>query len=337
MPAAVQGRDRHAVQRGMELKAARMRRTRYAMRFAATGKLKTAVSIVLLGALAACGSKNEASSGQALASVDGKEITIHQLNAELGRSGAREASKQLLDGLVARQLLVNAARKEKLDSNPSVLADIERAKDLVLAQSYVQMKLSKPARPSQQEVDDFYRQHPDWFAQRKQYEFSELVISNANLSKELNELMTGTRPLEEVAGWLNARNIPFTRLQVVKTSMDLPPPMLEGLKGMERGRLFIVKEGDSAILAALADVKSAPVSQSAAAAQIEQYLVAQGQGRITDQELNRLKADAKIDYFDKAKALKDLAAAPAATTAVQGSGAAAPKDDAVARGLSGIK
>lgn len=307
-----------------------MTKTKHALS-AATGGLKAAACISLLGLLAACGSKNEASSGQALASVDGKEITVHQLNAELGRGGAREANKQVLDGLVARQLLINAAKKEKLDSNPSVLANMERAKELVLVQSYVQMKLSKPARPTQQEIADFYAQHPDWFAQRKQFEFSELVISNANLNKELNELMVGSRPLEEVAAWLSARNIAFTRLQVTKTSMDLPPPMLAELKTMERGHLFIVKEGEAAILTSLADVKNAPLTQIAAAPQIEQYLLAQRQGQITDQAIGNLRAEAKIDYFDKAKTLKD--AAPVATAVEPG----AAKDDAVARGLSGLK
>lgn len=299
---------------------------------AATGALKIAAGVALLGLLAACGSRNEASSGQALASVDGKEITVHQLNAELGRGGAREASKQVLDGLVARQLLINAARKEKLDANPAVLANMERAKDLVLAQSYLQMKLSKPARPAQQEIDDFYVKHPEWFAQRRQFEFSELVIDNANLSSELSALMVGTRPLEEIASWLDAHRIAFTRLQVTKTSMDLPPTMLEELKRMERGRLFIVKEGGSAILTSLADVKSAPLSPVAAGPQIEAYLMAQKQGQITDQALNQLRADAKIDYFDKAKSLKDQAPAPMA--AVQ---PASGQDDAVSRGLSGIK
>ncbi|KAF1043017.1 MAG: hypothetical protein GAK35_02399 [Herbaspirillum frisingense] len=312
-----------------------MRTKRVITRSAATRGLKNAAVIALLGLLAACGNKSEVSSSQALASVDGKEITIHQLNAELGRSGAREASKQVLDGLVARQLLVNAARKEKLESNPTVLADMERAKDLVLAQSYVQMKLSKPARPSQQEIGDFYNQHPDWFAQRKQFDFAELVISNANMSDELNKMMVGTRPLEEIASWLNAQRIPFTRMQVTKTSMDLPAPMLDGLKGLERGRLFIVKENDSAILTSLADVKSAPLSQVAAAPQIEQYLMAQRQGEITDRELNRLKSEAKIEYFDKAKTLKDLSAAPADPAAT--TGAAPARDDAVSRGLSGLK
>nr|WP_198980347.1 EpsD family peptidyl-prolyl cis-trans isomerase [Herbaspirillum sp. ASV7] len=275
-------------------------------------RLKTGAALLTLAVLAACGRQAQVSSGQALASVDGQEITIHQLNAELGKGAVREASKQMLDGLVARQLLVNAARKEKLDSNPTVLADMERARDLVLAQSYVQMKLARPSRPTQQDLDTFYAQHPDWFAQRQQFEFAELVIDKASVNEELNKMMVGVRPLEDVAAWLQKQHIPFTRLQVTKSSMDLPAPMLEGVKKMEKGQLFIVNEGNAAILAALADVRNAPLSRAAATQQIEQMLFSQRQGEITEQAVARLKSDAKIVYFDSAKTLKDSNAAPVA-------------------------
>lgn len=287
-----------------------------------TGTIATTLAALpLLLVLAACGQQQQAGSGQALASVDGREITIHQLNAELGKGAASQADRQLLDGLVARQLLVNAARKEKLDTNPTVLADMERAKDLVLAQSYAQMKLGKPSPPTRQQVDAFYDQHPDWFAQRQQFEFAELVIDRASVNDELNQLMTGVRPLTEVAAWLQKQHIPFTRLQVSKTSMDLPAPMLAGLKKMERGQLFIVNEGNAAILAALADVRSAPLTREAAAQQIEQYLLAQRQNEITEQAVARLKSEASIVYFDAAGKLKDSAAAPAPVAeAVPGAG-----------------
>jgi hypothetical protein len=65
------------------------------------------------------------------------KITIHQVNNELAKTGGTQVTKQLLDGLVARQLLVNAAKKDKLDTDPAVLADMERSRNLVLAQSYV--------------------------------------------------------------------------------------------------------------------------------------------------------------------------------------------------------
>ncbi len=294
------------------------RADRLTLSLAAARWLKAGAALLMLGMLAACGRDAPVSSGQALASVDGREITIHQINAELGKGAAREADKQLLDGLVTRQLLVNAARKEKLDNNPTVLADMERARDLVLAQSYVQMKLAKPGRPSQQDINAFYDQHPDWFAQRQQFDFAELVIDKASVSEELNKMMVGVRPLEDVAAWLQKQHIPFTRLQASRSSMDLPAPMLEGVKKMERGQLFIVNEGNTAILAALADVRSTPLARAAAAQPIEQMLFNQRQGEITEQAVARLKSDARIVYFDSAKALKDSHATPVAVAAPAG-------------------
>lgn len=76
-------------------------------------------ALVLLAAagLSACGDK-EKKPGQSLASVNGKEITILQLNEELQRAGVQSAqqanaSKQLLESLIDRQLLQNEAEKEK--------------------------------------------------------------------------------------------------------------------------------------------------------------------------------------------------------------------------------
>jgi EpsD family peptidyl-prolyl cis-trans isomerase len=71
--------------------------------------------------------------GQALASVNGDEITVLQLNEELQRAGVQAgqqevASKRLLEGLIDRQLLVAEATKEKLDRDPKVVQAIERAR-----------------------------------------------------------------------------------------------------------------------------------------------------------------------------------------------------------------
>ena len=87
---------------------------------------KALVSAMLLIGLAACGEKKpaSASSSQVVAIVDGQEITIHQVNNELAKTGGQQVTKQLLDGLVARQLLINAAKKDKLDTDPAVLAGL---------------------------------------------------------------------------------------------------------------------------------------------------------------------------------------------------------------------
>jgi len=305
---------------------------------------KGILSAVMLMTLVACGEKKESAPGQAVASVDGQEITIHQLNNELAKTGGSEMTKQLLDGLVARQLMLNAAKKDKLDTDPAVVADIERARELVLVQAYLRSKLTAPARPSAQEIEDFYKKNPDLFAQRKQFEFSQLIIAAVNLTPELNELMGQNKTLEDIAAWLDVHHVQYARGQVIKTSADLPPPMLASLKTMERGRLFIVKEGASAILTSLQDTRNMSLSLPLATQQIGQILMSQKQAQMTEQVLARLKADAKIDYTEQAKSFKDLSAQMPAMAAGgkdnEKSGernGEAIKSDSVARGVAGFK
>jgi len=300
---------------------------------------KAVVSALLVVALAACGEKKASSSSQVVANVDGQEVTIHQINNELAKSGGAEVTKQLLDGLVARQLLINAAKKDKLDNDPAVLADMERARDLVLAQSYVASKVKAPTRPLDQEVEDLYRKNPDWFAQRKQYEFAQLIIARSNLTPELNALMeqTGKR-LEDVMAWLDSHRIQYARQQVVKTSADLPPQMNATLKTLDRGAMFVVIEGPTAILTSVQDVKSSPLSLALASPQIVQYLMTQRQNQASEQLVERLRKEAKIEYSAQAKSFKDLTAPAAGEASGEApNDAEAAKNEAISRGVAGFK
>jgi peptidyl-prolyl cis-trans isomerase C len=119
------------------------------------GKRALCAALILVAAgLSACGNKTkEAKPGQALASVNGEEITVLQLNEELQRAGVGAAqqdaaSKQLLQVLIDRQLLQSEAAREKLDRDPKVMQAIERAKALIVAQAYMQKRVGNQARPT---------------------------------------------------------------------------------------------------------------------------------------------------------------------------------------------
>ena len=274
--------------------------------------------VVLLAAigLSACGGKKDDKPGQALASVNGEEITVLQLNEELQRAGVQAAqqeaaSKALLESLIDRQLLQNEAVKDKTDRDPKVVQSIERAKALIIAQAYMQKRIGTISRPTAAEVEDYFNKHPEFFTQRKQFDMRELVIATADMNDKLKAAMDSAKSLEEVAVWLEANNVKFARTQLSRTSADLAPELSSKLMSMPKGQLFIIREGDRTLLIALADIKDSPVTLAQATPQIEQFLFNKKTKEAADAELKRLRAQAKIEYLNKKDSAAPAAGAPA--------------------------
>ncbi|MRX19232.1 peptidyl-prolyl cis-trans isomerase, EpsD family, partial [Pseudoduganella sp. FT9W] len=273
-------------------------------------------AVALASTLAACGGDKGAKSGQALASVNGEEITALQLNEELQRSGvsAEQAqqpavTKQLLENLVDRQLVINEAVKEKVDRDPQVVRAIERAKALLIAQAYMQKKVGAVTKPTPAEVAAYYSEHPVFFAQRKIFDMRQLIINGSDIDDAVKGVIDNAKSLEEVAAYLDAHKVKFSRNQIQRSSSDLPPELSSRLLAMKPGQLFLVKEGSRSVLATVVETKEAPVTLEVATPQIEQYLFGTKNKEAAAAEVQRLRAAAKIEYLNKAAA---PASAPAA-------------------------
>ena len=292
---------------------------------------RAALVLALALALAGCGGKAK-QSGQALASVDGKEITALQLNEELARANIAPdqqaaASKQLLQQLVDRQLLENAAEADKTDRDPKVVQAIERAKALIIAQSYMQKRLGAPVQPTPAEIEDYFNKHPNFFTNRKQFDMRQLIIATKDVDPALKAAMDGAKSLDEVATWMDAHQVKYSRNQVSRTTADLSPELGTKLESMPKGQLFMIREADRSLLIMIADVKDAPVDLATAGPQIAQYLMNTKNKAAAAAELERLRGTAKITYSNGASA---PSAAPVAAPP------AAPAD-ANARGVAGMK
>ena len=301
--------------------------------------------LVLLAAagLSACGNK-EKKPGQALASVNGEEITVLQLNEEMQRANVQApqqeaASKQLLESLIDRQLLQNEAAKDKTDRDPKVVQAIERAKALIVAQAYMQKRIGTIARPTKQEVEEYFHKNPQFFSERKQFDMRELVIASADMNDQLKAAMDSAKTLDDVAAWLDTHKVKYARTQLSRTSADLAPELSAKLLSMPKGQLFIIREGVRTLLISLADIRDNPVTLAQAAPQIEQFLFNKKNKDAADAELKRLRATAKIEYLGKG-------ATPAAASAAASGAAPAPaappaavqsSSEANDRGVAGLK
>lgn len=301
--------------------------------------LMCAASVLVALSLAACGSKEEAKPGQALASVDGKEITVLQLNEELMRANVpvtqqEQARKRVLEALIDRQLLETEAAKEKIDRDPKVMQSIERAKSTIVAQAYLQKRIGTPARPSQQEVQQYYTQNPQLFSNRKVFQMNQLVVATTDVTDAAKAAIDASKSIDEVAAWLDSNKVKYARGQLARSTQELPPELAGKLLAMPKGQLFIIREGDRSMLLSIQDTKDAPVTLEQATPQIEQFLMNKKNKEAAEAEIKRLRAAAKIDYLNKSDA-QTATATPAA-----GAGSAAPADEARAaneRGAAGLK
>ncbi|RLM48461.1 peptidyl-prolyl cis-trans isomerase, EpsD family, partial [Halobellus sp. Atlit-31R] len=142
------------------------------------------------------------------------------------------------------------------------------------------------------------------------------------------------KSLEEVAVFLDARNIKYGRAQVTRSTADLNPQLSSKLLSMDKGQLFAVKEGDRAMLISIAEVRDAPVTLAIAGPQITQYLMNKKQKELAAAEIQRLRGTAKIAYLNKDYAPTPNAPA-SAPAGVPASGAPAAAPDAGASAVAG--
>lgn len=261
-----------------------------------------ALLLVTAVGLSGCGSK-EKKAGQALVRVNGEEITVLQINDELNRAGVKAeqqeaATKQLLESLIDRQLIMAEAKRNKIERTPEVMQAIERAKAQIIAQAYLKSIVSKIAKPSVAEIDDYFQKHPEYFAQRKQFDMLQIAIATKDFSSELKLAVDSAKSLDEVAAWLDRHNVRYARGQLSRSTTDLPEQMVAKLKEMKKGQLFIVNEGENSMLNSITDIKDSPVTAKNAAPQIEQYLINKKTKEAADAEIKHLRSSAKIEYLN---------------------------------------
>lgn len=267
---------------------------------------KRALCVVLvLGTalgLSACGNKDK-KAGQTLVRVNDAEITVLQLNDELKRAGVKPeqqeiASKQLLEALIDRELVLAEAMRNEIDRSTEVVQAIERAKAQIITQAYMRSIDSKIAKPTVSEIGDYFQKHPEYFSERKQFDVQQLVMATKDFSADFKSVVDSAKSLDTVAAWLDGHQIRYVRGQLSRSTTDLPENMVEKLKNMQKGQIFIVNEGESSMINQISSIRISPISAKIAEPQIAQYLYNKKIQEMAKAEITHLRASAKIEYVN---------------------------------------
>ncbi len=178
--------------------------------------LSTAMALLLAG----CGDKKDGGNGdkptgQVVARLDGTDITLLEVNAELAGAqippnmSRRDAEIAALQQIINRRALVQMARERKLDQSPQFKLQERRASEQLLAQALAADIASKVPQPTREDVDKFIAENPHLFDQRKIWEVDQIRFARP---AELEKLpLASVKTMEGVEQVLREAGITFER------------------------------------------------------------------------------------------------------------------------------
>lgn len=276
--------------------------------------------------LAACG-RDEPGAGatQVAATVNGEEITVHQINHVLKSSrGVTEANvdqvkREILDRLVQRELLVQHAVAQGLDHDANVLQDLDAARRDVLARAAMGREAEAAPKPDGAAVRAFYREHPELFAQRRLYRFDEVRLNRMpdDGGVLLGELERAGDLRQAVARIRKSGGDVAIVANVLRPTEHVPAELRERVREARVGTLLRYPTRDGLMLAELREVIDAPLNEEQATPAIEQILSIRARQEQMASATTRLQEAATVAYLGSYQRTPDTAA-PAAAGAAPG-------------------
>jgi EpsD family peptidyl-prolyl cis-trans isomerase len=266
----------------------------------------TATSLLFTIALATgCDRKEEAKlATQVVARVNSQEITVHQVNNVLARNqniapeAAAQAKREILDKLIDQHLAQQKAIENKLDRSPGVVQAIEAAKTEILARAYLEQIAAAIPKTAAWEVQKYYKEHPELFAQRRVFNLEEIAfVAKDDIAAGVREQLPKARSMQEIVDWLQLREVKFAVNRGVRAAEQIPLEILPRLQAMKEGQIQLFEAAsDRFQVIRVVAYKLEPVDEATATPRIQQFLWNRRTSEVIAKEMKRIKEQAKIEY-----------------------------------------
>lgn len=248
--------------------------------------------------LAACGKE---ATGQVAAVVNGEEISLQELNMEIGGMPLPEGAnkdkvrQQILQRIVDRRLLAGAAREEGIDRDPEFLMRKRQLEEALLIQLYGKKTGNSLRLPDDAAVTKYIAENPQAFANRTIYTLDQVqfnVPPKADTLKALESLHS----LGAVIAFLEQNKIPFSRQTNKIDSAQVPPEMLKQILALPPGEPFFVPAAGAVAVSVVVGSQPVTVPSENTRPMATQALRNQELGKILDARLKEAKKKADIKY-----------------------------------------
>jgi EpsD family peptidyl-prolyl cis-trans isomerase len=295
-------------------------------------------SLSTLGLVGGCGEKKkDRLEIQAAARVNGREVTVQQINMVLQQQRnlrpeqADAAGRQILERLIDQTLALQKAEELKLDGDPRVQQQIEAARREIVARAYVEKIGEGAAKPTPEEISAYYKSKPALFSERRIYSIQELVIeARPDQIPLLREQLGAAKSITEFVDHLKANDFRFAANQAVRAAEQLPMNVLESVSRMKDGQATLTQVPNGVLVVVLAGSRSQPVSEEQARPAIEQYLLNERKRKLVEDDVKSMRAAAKVEYLGQFAA----GPKPGASTPAPGMQPTSPPGSAPGLGLN---
>lgn len=308
------------------------------------GVAKLLISVLALGAIAACGGDDETDkpASQVAAKVNKEELSVHQVNYVLQRQPglqpeqAPAASRQVLERLIDQELALQKAEETKIDRSPRVLQAMEAARREIVSRAYLEKLGEDAAKPTAEEIRAYYDANPALFKERRIYSFQEIGIeAKPEQAEALRKQLESAKTVNEFLEYLKANDIRFAGNQAVRAAEQLPLNRLPIVAKMKDGESMFNVLPNGVQVVVLAGSRNQPVDLERATPAIEQFLLNERKRKLIEEDLKAMRAGAQIEYVGEfAKGGASAPQAPVAAPAAQ-TPASAGLD--IEKGLRGLK
>jgi peptidyl-prolyl cis-trans isomerase C len=203
--------------------------------------------------------------GQVIAVVNGDEVTMTDLRAEIAGISAPnpEAQKALelasLQQIVGRKILSDAAHAQDLDKTPEFAVQRKRALEMVAALILQRKLAGQVPPPTRDEAQRFVEEHPDMFAQRRFYILDQIRMKrppDAQKLKQLEPLKTMT----EVEGWMAQQKVDYERAVDAFDTFGTDPRLVDFIEKLPPSEVFVVPRGDILLINQILEVRQVPLT-----------------------------------------------------------------------------
>ena len=226
-----------------------------------------------------------------LAVVNGQEVTRQDVEAEQRANTSHADPTALLQVIVSRTLLAQAAHNRHLDGYPGFPSDIARIRSAFLADKFVQSTTKRPHAPTAAEIEMVIASNPYVFARREQLKLDAIKMHASDAAS-----IEGATSLSDAEARLKNLNAPYKHAQQAFDTASLPTALAQQLVNAPLGQMIRVNAGPDLLLATVEDSRPVAETSDEAKAMASNFLIRSDTQRQVTKQVQALANTAKIQY-----------------------------------------